>query len=346
MTTATVSLEQSLNVETIEPLALLLDVGEDHIVAAWELLRSGRGYRSFQVLLPRERTIDAPAPILATLQRRVLRHVLQVGPVSAAAYAGVPGRSHLAAAHAHLESGRQVLHLDVRDAFGSTAYSQVARAFAWRLRRECWTLGLDRSARHAVAAAFAQLVMVRRRNGRGRCLPLGAPTSVATFNLVFLAIDHAIEKLLRDQIRADDLRYTRYLDDLVISRRGPLPSGLAGDLGALLRKHGFALNPAKTTTYTSHPIVHGLQLAGHGIQLAPATQARFVTRIAALQTSLEADATEAVVRQHSARALRGIDGYLRQIYERANQPRPTELAFPLPPLPPTSGPEHLDLLWP
>jgi hypothetical protein len=327
-----------LSTECQLALSDLLQVPVDHVVAAWNAMRTSGGY-DWHLLGDRE--ISVPVPVLSDLQRQILDRILRTGPVSPAAYAGVPGRSYVAAAWRHLGgTGAETAVLDIADAFGSTTYGHVRAALSRRLKAELWVLGLDPGDSKVLVQVLAHLVTVDR-GGRTRQLPLGSPTSVAMFNLILLSLDGELARWCKP----GKVTYTRYVDDMVFSRAGGLPVELEATVHRAVLRHGFRLNPAKTVRRPAgHGAVHGLVRVAEGIVPSERARERFASNIG-WHSDRAADTTSsAVQRQRSRGFLKGLDTYLQQFYERQeiSRPGPLEIRIPAGAAVP---PPAVDLLW-
>ena len=90
-------------------------------------------------------------------------------------------------------------------------------------------------------------------------LPQGAPTSGYLLNLACTTLDKAIYRLLAEQ--AEDLRYTRYADDLTISSRGAIPTEIRQAIPRLIRNNGYLVNPMKIR-YASRDRNQRLEVTG------------------------------------------------------------------------------------
>ncbi|MHC4916602.1 MAG: reverse transcriptase family protein [Planctomycetota bacterium] len=182
--------------------------------------------RYHRLRLPRPgrspRVIDAPDRELKAVQRKLLRRLIRLLPVSRHAHGFVPRRSPVTAARPHV--GKEwVVTFDVRDFFPSVRSRAVREAAA--------ELGLS---------GGDGRLLVRLTTLRGR-LPQGAPTSPALANVAFSECDARLAGLASSL----GLAYTRYADDLAFSgdrRAGRLQSSVSG----ILRENGFRLAAEKT----------------------------------------------------------------------------------------------------
>ena len=169
------------------------------------------------------RTLSVPDPMLMAIQRRILFRLLIHMPVSPQAAAYRCGVSTLSAARFHI--GKPVLLcLDIRHFFDNIRYADVKRyAFPPDIYAE------------PLRVLLTRLCYLRD------ALPQGAPTSPAISNLVLADFDRALTSWCAPR----GIAYTRYCDDLALS--GDFDPDQACEIAAaLLRQHGFLLNPAKT----------------------------------------------------------------------------------------------------
>lgn len=339
--------QEHLGPALVEALTLLLDVPADLLDAAWQRVHDGSAYRAFQLRLDREREIHVPCEPVRELQQRILTRVLYSGPVSPAAFAGVPGRSVITAARRHFDrAAGQVVVCDVRDAYGSTTYSHVVVALRRRLGREVWALGLSNEEEAGVLGALGYFLTAPRPGGPGRRLPLGAPSSVALFNLICLELDGALLRLLsREEYEKIVPLYTRYVDDLVFSASKPFRKEFTTEVAQIVTRHDFRLNADKTRRMPlSRATIYGLQRVESRVLPGAAVRERLARQVRE-QLDVLADPAAAPRRQLRSRAaVRAIDGYLRQFYDAAGIERPEPLRFAVPPVE-TQPLQHLDLLW-
>lgn len=182
-------------------------------------------YRSVQI--PKRfggsRTLLVPDPLLKTVQRNILRRVLEGLPVSPYAAAYQKGKGLLDNARPHVGRER-LLKLDIRDFFGNITFISVYQhAFPAALFPP------------DVRTLLTNLCCVKD------ALPQGAPSSPAISNLVMRPFDDYMGAwCLRKKIA-----YTRYSDDLTFSgdlHPEEVTACAEGFLGAL----GFSLNPRKS----------------------------------------------------------------------------------------------------
>jgi RNA-directed DNA polymerase len=216
-----------------------------HYHRAW-LPKRGGGYR----------LIEIPKPLIKSVQRRVLRRILDAIPAHESAEGFVLGRSALSHAARHTASSA-LLCLDLEDFFTSIPYGRVFRVFraagypmpvARTLAGLCTSAlpvtELDRVPRPALAADVPRHQRLRR-NALRQHLPQGAPTSPALANLCAFRLDCR----LSSAARAAGLAYSRYADDLAFSASGEASRqarGFATLAAAIAIDEGFDVNFHKT----------------------------------------------------------------------------------------------------
>jgi RNA-directed DNA polymerase len=208
------------------------------------------------------RLIEAPKDRLKLIQRRLLRDVLSVVPVSGIAHGYVAGRSALSAADQHV--GAEVLvQVDLASFFPSVGFGRVRAIFdalgyppgvardLAGLTTTATPLPVLRSRPMPASPTASQLSDRFHADGRlaSPHLPQGAPTSPALANLACIALDRRLVGLAA----AFEARVTRYADDITFSGGFWLRHGQR-DLLAILREivaeEGFALARDKTRVTT------------------------------------------------------------------------------------------------
>ena len=170
------------------------------------------------------RTIEAPAPVLKSIQKKILTRLLNIIPAHPAATAFEQGRSIRENAVIHVWKP-VVLKLDVRDFFPSIHISKVYGLFRF--------LGYEKP----VASLLAHLCCFDSH------LPQGAPTSPKLSNLVMYDVDDALSRWAELHV----LDYSRYADDMTFS--GAMNSNLIRETIRICRREirsvGLNLNPDK-----------------------------------------------------------------------------------------------------
>ena len=160
------------------------------------------------------RHILAPDPVLKTVQRNILHHVLEGLEVSPCAMAYRKGVSVRLNAACHMDK-QVVLKLDIKDFFGSITYPMAHRG-AFNSRYFPVPVG----------TLLTSLCCCQDR------LPQGSPASAAISNLVMKPFDTYMEGWCRDR----GIVYTRYCDDMTFSgdfRVSAVYGKVNGFLGAM-----------------------------------------------------------------------------------------------------------------
>ncbi len=252
-----------------------LDVQPAEVDAALALLESKTAYDTWQI--PKAggafRTISSPKPELKRIQRRVLDRILYRIPVSNASHGFVPGRSIVTGASVHLEDARELVNIDLKDAFPSVDSTRVRHLLARHVKMTLKHLGTY--VEHEVVGRTVDLLTaITTHEGK---LPQGGPTSGCLLNLACLKLDKYIYRLLGRY--PGDLRYTRYADDMTISSRDKIPDDVRQELQKIVRRCGFQVNPQKIRYLSKDRNqvleVTGLYLEKGKIRIPPATLDRY-----------------------------------------------------------------------
>jgi RNA-directed DNA polymerase len=182
-------------------------------------------YRQFRI--PKRsggnRKIVAPRIYLKTVQKFILRHILQKQKLSNEVTGFVRGRGILQNARVHRRA-KYLVNVDLKDFFGSIHTDKVITLYR--------KLGFSAE----MARVLAQLCTYEN------CLPQGAPTSPYLANLAFARADAAIVRLCS----LFGISYSRYADDLTFSRSRRFPKGFDEKVRAIVQRHGFEFNFKKT----------------------------------------------------------------------------------------------------
>ncbi|HET6423098.1 MAG TPA: reverse transcriptase family protein [Planctomycetaceae bacterium] len=160
------------------------------------------------------RLIESPKRELRAIQRKILREMLDLVPVSNAAQGFVKKCSIRTHAAVH-QKPALLLRFDLKDFYASVTFNRVVAIFR--------TLGYSREvaiwlARLTTAAIPTNLTSPKDDplaawRYRRRHLPQGAPTSPALANLSAYYLDQRLAGLAK----SFDARYSRYADDLTFS---------------------------------------------------------------------------------------------------------------------------------
>ncbi|QWH98163.1 retron St85 family RNA-directed DNA polymerase [Bacillus mycoides] len=211
-----------------EHLSLLVGYSEEYLLKVSNA--SDRFYRNFSV--PKKngssRQIFEPLPNLKDIQRWILEEILYKCPISDYAKSYVPRRSTKDNARFHRRQ-KKVLTLDIKDFFPSIRFHKIYLFF--------FNLGYTES----LSMMLANLCCL---NGS---LPQGAISSPALSNLIFKSFDKRISVFCK----SNNIRYTRYADDLTFS--GDFQPGmLIKFVENILVPEGFQLNNKKTRVRLQH----------------------------------------------------------------------------------------------
>lgn len=220
------------------------------------------------------RAISAPEPIMMDVQRWILGHVL--GPVDAhpRSFAYEPGRSVIMCAQEHVGS-RWMIKVDLHDFFGTVNEIMIYRVFRRLGYAKLLAFELSRLTTRAEGA---------RRIGKSSrwpgipaysvdlqgSLPQGGPSSGMLANAAAFRLDRLIDSCARE----NELVYTRYSDDIVLSGHGSFSRSQAvsvlEQVFALIRSAGFVQHRTKTRIVPpgARKIVLGL-LVDESVRLLP-----------------------------------------------------------------------------
>jgi RNA-directed DNA polymerase len=188
-------------------------------------------YREFNIPKKNKneyRTISEPLPNLKNIQRWILREILSKLHPSEYSKAFRPGFSIKDNAKFHKKQ-KKVLTIDIKDYFGSINYKKVISFFR--------SIGYSKQ----VSVMLSNICTLE--NG----LPQGSPTSPMLSNLLTKNLD----KRIAGFARKNNIRYTRYADDLTFS--GDFEEGkIINFVKTVLNAEGFEVNDKKTRVRTKN----------------------------------------------------------------------------------------------
>jgi hypothetical protein len=199
------------------------------------------------------RLIEIPKPRLKTLQRQILREILNRIPPHPCAKGFVRGRSIKQFVQPH--TGKAVvLHMDLQDFFHTVPVPRIGATFRrlgypWAVAQLLQDLCTHTSAPRLAGQIFQSLPWSMRKRLMDKHLPQGAPTSPALANLAAWRFDCRLQGVAN----RFSLDYSRYADDLAFSggrellRLTPFLKGL---IGAIAIEEGFEINQRKTRLQT------------------------------------------------------------------------------------------------
>lgn len=194
------------------------------------------------------RVIEAPKPRMRETQRRLLRRLVERIPPHPAARGFVRGSSTADFAAPHADRP-VVVRLDLRHCFETINVARVRGVFtAAGYRSSIARILADLCTTATPASELRGLDPVHAGLLRSRHLPQGAPTSPHLANLVLRRLDRRLDGYARH----NDLRYTRYGDDLAFSGDRVDTDRLLWAVGRIVDAEGFRVHPGKTRVMHSH----------------------------------------------------------------------------------------------
>lgn len=220
---------------SLEELALYLGKASLKLLA----LAGQPSYNEFRI--PKKsggmRRIEDPTPELKKVQRKLNDYLQAVYHFQRtdAAYGFLtnpvddPAPRHiLSNARVHLGC-RWLLNVDARDFFHTVSEERVKQVF----------LSGPFHFKEPIAELLAGLCCYKER------LPMGAPTSPILSNFASMPMDHALMELAAKY----KWKYTRYADDMTFSSREEITEAHFAEVEAIIKSHGFLLNPEKKKHY-------------------------------------------------------------------------------------------------
>ncbi len=202
---------------------------------------SNNFYREFKI--PKRkggfRTISMPMPSLLQIQRQVNEDILLKCFVSSNAFGFVRGKNIVGNAREHL-GNNCLLKLDIKDFFPTINIKRVYGIFK--------KLGYSKE----ISSYLAKICCFKN------AIPQGAATSPAISNIVMYKFDRKMEGFCKK----NNLKYTRYADDITISGN-QIGFSLVFFIEKELMKEGFILNKEKTilSKSKSKKIVTGISIS-------------------------------------------------------------------------------------
>ncbi|EJG2002274.1 TPA: reverse transcriptase family protein [Vibrio parahaemolyticus] len=180
-------------------------------------------YRTFEIRKgKKKRKIQAPKVGLKVIQKWFGHHLSGALVLDDGVYGFVPNRSAIDAASKHCTAS-WVYSFDIKDFFPSTTRETVLSALV--------ELGYVEES----AELISQLCCLDNK------LPQGAPSSPALSNLVMRRIDTELARFADE----NNLTYTRYADDIVLSGKEECPESLSEAVRSAFKDTDWELNPNK-----------------------------------------------------------------------------------------------------
>lgn len=173
------------------------------------------------------RIIAVPTPELAKVQRRLLDKLIAPLPISPHVYGGVKRRNHVRHAWVH-RAAVSAYVVDLKDAFQHGTRERMRGV----LKQSTFN--------NETAEAILDLTTHERYG-----LPQGAPTSNAMFNLLCRQLDAELFFFAESH----GMRYTRYVDELVLSTRHDISPEWREEIKGIITGMDFTINPDKIRYY-------------------------------------------------------------------------------------------------
>lgn len=168
------------------------------------------------------RFLNAPSKTLKSIQKRILKNVLEEKKTSNYSYAYIKGYSIIDNAKPHVNKSK-IVKLDIKDFFDNINFNMVYNT--------CFNETLYPK---KLGMLFTNLCTYNNS------LPQGAPTSGYISNIVLRGFDEKIGLFCKN----NDIEYTRYSDDMTFS--GDFNTRkLIKKVNELLYEEGFCLNKKK-----------------------------------------------------------------------------------------------------
>ena len=168
------------------------------------------------------RFLNAPSKTLKSIQKRILKNVLEEKKTSNYTYAYIKGCSIIDNAKLHVNKSK-IVKLDIKDFFNNVNFNMVYNT--------CFNETLYPK---KLGMLLTNLCIYNNS------LPQGAPTSGYISNIVLRNFDEKIGLFCKN----NDIEYTRYSDDMTFS--GDFNTGkLIKLVNKLLYEQGFSLNKKK-----------------------------------------------------------------------------------------------------
>lgn len=168
------------------------------------------------------RYLNEPSPILKSIQKRILKNVLEEKMISKCAYAYKKGLSTILNAKSHVGC-KVILKLDIENFFDNINFYKVYNS--------CFNENLYPK---KLGMLLTNLCVYNDR------LPQGSPTSGYISNIVLRNFDCNIDSYCKDK----NINYTRYSDDMTFSGDFDIRK-LIKYVNELLYKERFRLNKSK-----------------------------------------------------------------------------------------------------
>lgn len=199
-------------------------------------------YRTFSIKQgKKEREIQAPKVALKVIQKWFSHHLTEALTFDNCVFGFVKGRSAVAAAAQH-SNAKWVYSVDIENFFPSTPNDIILKALI--------DIGYSEKAAELMTGLFCY----------NDNLAQGSPASPVISNLVFKDLDIKLEKIAED----NQLRFTRYADDIVFSGTDDFPEIIKNKITNLFDHTCWQLSAEKEylSKQPKRLKVHGLLVHG------------------------------------------------------------------------------------
>lgn len=214
-------------------------------------------YRTFTIRKgKKKRTIHAPKVALKVIQKWFGYHLSETLNFGGYVYGFVPGKSAIDAANMHTNA-HWVYSVDIENFFPTTTKEVIKESLK--------IVGYSLEA----AELIANICCYKNT------LAQGAPSSPVLSNLVFKELD----KRLKEIADNNQIRFTRYADDIVFSGIGRFPTVIKDQIYGLFEETCWKLSPGKEY-FAEKPKrlkVHGLLVHGEKARLTKGYRNRIRT---------------------------------------------------------------------
>ncbi|WP_305263881.1 reverse transcriptase family protein [Nitrosomonas sp.] len=204
-------------------------------------------YRTFTVRKgKKKRTIHAPKVALKVIQKWFGYYLSKELNFSENVYGFVPGKSAIDAANMHINA-RWVYSVDIEDFFPTTTNVIIKESLR--------TIGYTSEAADIITGICCYK----------DTLAQGAPSSPVLSNLVFKDLDRRLKEISDN----NQIRFTRYADDIVFSGIDEFPTVIKDQISGLFKETCWKLSPGKEY-FSERPKrlkVHGLLVHGEKARL-------------------------------------------------------------------------------
>lgn len=231
----------------------------------------------------KSRTIQAPEAELKCFQKR-LNHYLQAVYITCAPVSSHGFMRHfsdhnvkrniLTNAKVHCDS-KFILNMDLKDFFSSISARRVYECFS----RYPFSLNDD------LAKALALLSTYNKQ------LPTGAPSSPVIANFICLDLD----KQLNDFSIENNIRFTRYADDLTFSSDRYFSEEIISNIRIIVERSGFSVNSKKLRLQSSR---RRQTVTGIVVNQKPNVDRRYIRQIRAILYDCKTNGVEKAAQTH------------------------------------------------